>query len=328
MRYDSTRQAGASESYGEVVEFPLRTQACGGVRDVERINPFKFYELGQNLAAREKPADAEDAFWFFNGLQSTVDKLVDHGQPVELGVSLQLGKALQLAVDGIVARHFTETGDDGVSKWKWPDPGQSPISDWEWRMVTQGLTNFQMIFAEEMREAATYRVPNRGIYNTRKLVDEAECTFPPDVEWHVPDGAKLEWRAAGRCLAFGMFTACGFHVARAVEVMLEAYFEAYNGSPDKKLKNWGHYLEALEKIVASGAKPMPGEKTLGELRQLKDDWRNPLMHPRVVLEEPDARAVFNNGETLVMMMAQELAQAAAGVQPAIPQLIAPEENAA
>jgi hypothetical protein len=100
--------------------------------------------------------------------------------------------------------------------------------------------------------------------------------------------------------------------------MLETYFDMFNGGPSGKPKQWGQYLDALEKIAASGAAPAPDAKTLGELKQLKDDWRNPLMHPRVVLEEPDARTVFNNGETLVMMMAQELAAATGrGIQPAL-----------
>ena len=168
----------------------------------------------------------------------------------------------------------------------------------------QALANFEMIFAEEMREAATYRVPNRGIFDTRKLVDDADCTFPAEVLSAVPQKTKDEWRAAGRCLAFGMFTACGFHVARAVEGTLEAYFSAFNGGPDNRLKNWGQYLDRLENCAGP---VLPNPKTLGELKQLKDDWRNPLMHPRVVLEEADARTVFNNGETLVIMMAQEVA---------------------
>ena len=39
---------------------------------------------------------------------------------------------------------------------------------------------------------------------------------------------------------------------------------------------------------------------------MKDDYRNPIMHPRVVLTESDARMLFNNGESLIIAMAQEL----------------------
>ncbi len=48
---------------------------------------------------------------------------------------------------------------------------------------------------------------------------------------------------------------------------------------------------------------------------MKDDYRNPIMHPRQVLTETDARMLFANGESLIMAMAQEIAEAANVVQP-------------
>ena len=39
---------------------------------------------------------------------------------------------------------------------------------------------------------------------------------------------------------------------------------------------------------------------------MKDDYRNPVAHPRVVLEEADARMLFANGESLIIAMAQDL----------------------
>ena len=37
---------------------------------------------------------------------------------------------------------------------------------------------------------------------------------------------------------------------------------------------------------------------------MKDDYRNPVMHPlRVTLTESDARMLFDNGESLIIAMA-------------------------
>lgn len=298
-------QAGA-----KVVRLPTRERVAEKGRSLDRINQFDFYALAQKLHRLDTVTDgcgAPQAFWAFYGLQACLDALLQ-GDPIELGVSRKLAEAFRDQVAGVIQRHFTQEAEDGSSIWKFPQEGVSPLSSWEIDWSKKALDNFEMIFAEEMREAATYRVPTRGIYDIRKLVDDADCTFPNEILGFVSDKSKAEWRAAGRCLAFGMFTACGFHVARAVEGALEAYFECFNGGPDKKHKNWGHYLEALEKCTGAN---LPNPKTLGELRQLKDDWRNPLMHPRVILEEADARTVFNNGETLIIMMGQELRAAAA-----------------
>jgi len=54
---------------------------------------------------------------------------------------------------------------------------------------------------------------------------------------------------------------------------------------------------------------------LAELDQMRNDYRNPIMHPRVVLQYADARMLFANGESLVILMAQELKNAShTGVQ--------------
>jgi hypothetical protein len=71
----------------------------------------------------------------------------------------------------------------------------------------------------------------------------------------------------------------------------------------------------LEKIASSDPTPCPLKKTLIELDQMREDYRNPIVHPRVVLSESDARMLFANGESLIIAMAQELAEAAKGVQP-------------
>jgi hypothetical protein len=73
----------------------------------------------------------------------------------------------------------------------------------------------------------------------------------------------------------------------------------------------------LVKIAESSPTPCPLRKTLAELDQMREDYRNPIVHPRVVLTESDARMLFANGESLIIAMAQELAEAAKGVQTAL-----------
>lgn len=64
--------------------------------------------------------------------------------------------------------------------------------------------------------------------------------------------------------------------------------------------------------------PPPSEKTRAELKRMKDDYRNPVAHPRVTLEESDARMLFANGESLIIAMAQELKAASqSGIQPVL-----------
>ncbi len=91
--------------------------------------------------------------------------------------------------------------------------------------------------------------------------------------------------------------------------MLELYYQKFSGKPDATLNGWNDYIVELDKIAKSNPKPnpCPSAKTLAELKQMKDDYRNPIAHPRVDLTEGDARMLFNNGESLIICMAQDLA---------------------
>jgi hypothetical protein len=97
---------------------------------------------------------------------------------------------------------------------------------------------------------------------------------------------------------------------------LESYYQTFTDQPGATKAGWHDYLKDLE-ALSEGTTPMPDPKTLAVIRQMKDDYRNPVVHPRVVLTEADARMLFNNGESAIIGMAQGLKDAAAGSQGAL-----------
>lgn len=52
--------------------------------------------------------------------------------------------------------------------------------------------------------------------------------------------------------------------------------------------------------------PCPEAKPLVKFDQMRKDYRNPIMHPRVSLDETGARALFADGESLIIAMASEI----------------------
>ena len=174
-------------------------------------------------------------------------------------------------------------------------------------MVIRGIS-VETVFQAEMRDAPTYQIPECGNYSTPKLVNMAEQTFSPELLKFISEKSQKDFNAAGRCLAFSLLTAAGFHVVRAVEGTLEVYYQTFTGKTGT-LKGWDAYLKALERVVEDDASPRPESKTINLLKQMKDDYRNPVVHPRVVLAEADARILFSNGEAAIMGMAQEILKA-------------------
>ena len=305
LRAVCMREVESGVAASNVLQFPRNHDVEEG-RDVDRINQFSFYSLGKifgDLFRGKGDVQRADIFMELYTARGSIKRLLK-GDPVQLGLSKGPASDLETALDSVFNDFFQEDDESGGRTIRFPETNDDPIPQWRWTGVTSSMERFETVFREEMREAATYFVPRKGIYSTPALVDTADETFPEDVRTHIPKKSIDDWRAAGRCLAFNLLSATGFHVARAVEGMLEAYYQHFSGKAGRTLSGWGEYVGELEKLASK--KDGPDAKTLAEIRQMKDDYRNPIVHHRVILSESDARMLFSNGESLIIGMAQEV----------------------
>ncbi|MDF3022776.1 MAG: hypothetical protein K0R10_137 [Alphaproteobacteria bacterium] len=271
---------------------------------MKRINQFSVYTIGKNFGELAKYADRKDP------VPRNID-LLFHLMDARQGLyTLLEGELIQLQVSVAPAERFLKSIEYVLGKyykdWQKEMNFEGEIPSWELSTVSNNLRSFEIVFTEEMNQTATYYVPRRGIYHTPALVDYAHEIFTPDIIDMVPPKSKDDWKAAGRCFAFGLYTASGFHVGRAVEGMMEVYYQFFSGKAGATLKGWDNYYTQLEKIRNAGTGKIPTEKILLEFKQMKDDYRNPISHPRQVLDECDSGILFNNGTALISMMASEL----------------------
>lgn len=270
---------------------------------MQRINDFSLYQLAgylKQLETYDVGVPKSDAWFDANRARDALDRLLK-GDPVPISFSRESASQL---ID-CINRYFLK---DKAGK-KIRIVGGDDEEEFERYMLSiysRNLKNFEIIFATEMREAATYFISQRGIYHTPSLVDYADNAFPDAVRSYIPDKCKEDWKAAGKCLAFSLYSACGFHVTRAVESMLEKYYQIIcEKKSDKTLPGWQAYIDELRKSTGS---LRPSSKTLAEIEQMKDDYRNPIAHPRVYLSETDARMLFDNGESLIIAIASEICE--------------------
>ena len=70
------------------------------------------------------------------------------------------------------------------------------------------------------QQDALVHVERVGIYHTALLINRADEVFAPEILSRLSARTRAEWRAAGRCLAFKLGTACAFHLVRATESLL------------------------------------------------------------------------------------------------------------
>jgi hypothetical protein len=283
-----------------VLTFPHKTRESEGSADVERIDLYAVYRAGAELS-QVSNLGTEDVivskiFFQITGGVSALRVLLSENSPAALHLSRQSANELLDALNSLVQYHFY----DDKGGFNFPPPEKKA----EWHLmarIANAYRTFEPVFRAEMQESATYRVPKRGILNIGDLVDRASETFPGDVLSMIGPVARKEYDAAGRCYAFGLYTASGYHSCRAVEAVLRPYFRYFTGKADDGTEVWGKLIDALEK-----ADPRPDEKTLSHIRHIKDYDRNPLSHLRADLDATDADVLMSYAKVAITVMAREL----------------------
>lgn len=279
---------------------------------MDRIDLYRLYVIGSELhpliAASRSDTTVGDFFLPLWNASRAIDELLSADGPVRLDFCRPAAEKLKSEINALGLKHYRNP-DGGVSFGSAPD---TAIASWELWNLKNAIEAFETVFQTEMQRAATYLVPKRGTYDLGDLVDRADDTFPDHLKRVIGAQALAEYRAAGRCYAFGLFTASGYHCCRAAEAMLREYYRALTDLVDDGTESWGVLLAGLEKV--NGPKE-PDAKTMGHIKHLKDHDRNPLSHLRADLGVMDADVLLAASKVAMSAMAAEIAKKNAEVEP-------------
>jgi hypothetical protein len=289
---------------------------------MERINLPFYYQLGTVL----NPLVQTDL--------TTVTKirLFLTATAVRLPLRTLLDSVESLKVCRADGEHLLKAVDD-MENWfgqaKLPDQFQEPIhpNDFVFQNVVATAVRFEHVLSADLGKLITYYVTQKGIYDTADLIERAEGCLPVDAQNAVGEMVIEELRQAGRCLALDSPTACGFHMMRALEGTLHRYYVSVcHPSSEEPLDSWAAYLSALRKAV--GLKDPKGKdpalaptikdaaavnhvaRVVALLQQIKDQDRNLIMHPEIVLTEEQASSLFETAKAAIIPMADWLATGA------------------
>lgn len=177
------------------------------------------------------------------------------------------------------------------------DPAPTTVATDLFFAMAESARSFDTVFLAELQQADTYSVSRKGTYSTAGLIFAAEESFIGDaVQEALPDAAKHEIRQWGRCLAFELPTASGFHIMRATEIVILDYLARVSAKRVKvSPRTWNAYIKALEKSGAS-------EAITSSLHQIRKLHRNPLMHPEDTLDMSKADALFGLAKAAIIAM--------------------------
>lgn len=149
--------------------------------------------------------------------------------------------------------------------------------------------------------------------------------FGEEVARSFPNANK-EIIAAGTSYAVGCYSACVFHLMRAVELgarsminalKLQRYLTRNGRRIPVELCDWGTLIVALDEGVArlsQGIRTSKRKKdnfefynhALGSFRNFKDAWRNNVSHMRKSYEQNEARDVLENTRQFMQHLAAKL----------------------
>jgi len=273
---------------------------------MDKINLPFFYQLGTQLNPLVKMKV---------GTQRQIDISLA-ALPVRDSVNGLLAWSGGLSVCRTSATAFINATEEAL---KWlrkvkPEDMDKPDSstDAKFRLIIDKAKTFETVLSEELVTSSAYSASKKGIYSTSDLIEHADKVFPASILDRFSPAIVREIQEAGKCLAFDIPTACGFHMLRATEGVLHEYYLAV-GNPKKndKLENWGAYIAYLYKLTNRQANIDEEtvnhiKKVLALLQQVKDQDRNLIMHPEVVLNVDEAFILFETTKTTIMTMADKI----------------------
>jgi hypothetical protein len=255
-----------------------------------RVDGYRFYDLGVKIhpLVSIKDETLVSDVWF--GIYQAKASLRSVFTDFPLRVSRETAIKLEAALIRVLPDDFTET--------RWADDETVGGRGFQ---IRQLAVEIETILAAELRTFDTYFVSQKGSFSTPDLIDHAEIMLPEGIRQHLSPNAVEDFRQAGRCLAFNLGTAAAFHMARSTEEVIRSYYAlVLQKLPTVKMRSWGTYHKNLSKS------PKASKKVLGWLDHIKDEYRNPVLHPEETVT-PDAALVFINAcNSLIIMMVSEM----------------------
>ena len=270
------------------------------------VSQYKFYELGVKLHALfncRAQAKITDLFTPLMEAQAALDAMIK-GDPVPLEAARTDANRLLGKLSSLFNKYFI----DPVSKqFRFPQ-GDEKVDQHEMSMLSSLLEKFEMALAAEVGRTPTYAVPKRGIYATEDLVEQADAVLPETVRLHLPTSAMEDYRAAGRSIAFGLGTGAAMHVLRAIEQMMQRYYDSFAGAPlgPKTERNWSNYVKRLNALCDESLDTESDKRIVQMLTQIRDRYRNPLLNVEASISVDEAMTLFNLGASAMVMMAEQI----------------------
>jgi hypothetical protein len=219
----------------------------------------------QDARAGDRIADDADGG---RRIRTNLELVLAHMADLDLEASLHAPAAQHLRD---LLQQLAPANDDAV------------LSEQQFRMLESSISELRASLEAELLSAYAYS-PASG---REQLVDDPAAHFAPEVFAAVPEIARLDLAAAARCLAFELPTAAAFHLLRAVDAVVQAFY----ASP-----------------VAARRRTDHGE-LFARLNRIRTEFSNPVQDPQALFSPSAAERLWLLALDVIDRMAPSLTPA-------------------
>jgi hypothetical protein len=283
--------------------------------NVKRAKVYEFYKLGALQALRELQAEKLEGVdlgkfkceQIWTALYPTlllIGEFISNPENDILPGALQVAKELQTALSDIMGK----TGMGGSGHLVFGELSNSQSA----------LSKFENLLEYDLKRYPTFSVDKIGIFDSDDLIAHAENHLSETARQNIAAKAKNDFQASGRCLAFGEFTAAGFHAVRALESVARKYHRLVLAldaeTEDMPLGPVVNDLrEVLKKEEGVKASDSPLGLIIANLARMNNIYRKPITHPEMTLDSPDAaKEVFDLAAVSISLLEKDYAKRSAG----------------
>jgi hypothetical protein len=262
---------------------------------MEKINEFRFYELSSTIhSLAVLPSDATQKYkevWF-EWMQAR-DLLMQVLSERPFNVCISAAINLRNTISAVIPNSFGEA----LTKAQSTAVEDEDIPTHLAYRISKAASEFETVLSAELQSMDTYLVSQKGSYRTPDLIERAEIIFPISIREDLSPETVADVRQAGRCLALDTPTAAGFHLIRAIESVMAAYYAKVLGKEmPTRMRNWGIYIKKLKE--SGKADPRVTEL----LTHIKDNYRNPITHPEVMLDSDEVEVLLGVSSAIRQMI--------------------------
>lgn len=266
-----------------------------------------FYQLGKSVmgmfslefmrSSYSVPVDLVGAVRVLNGPDLWLKDFLKQTEDMEMSDSRAAAVKLRRTISGLFGDLLAVLPEFDAGNRE-----NAVVSEATIRQLKAELERFEEAFTRDCKQLDVFTVTPKGDRSTRILLTKPEKKFLANLVKAMPQKTINDLQEAGKCLVFDLPTACAFHICRATEALMLAYYEHLAGSPwppPPMRKDWANYNNQLK------AKGAPDRVTT-RLEEIGRMDRNAYAHPDLTVALDEAPIIYDLCTGVMFLMAKEM----------------------